>query len=66
MRGENGTQIYRKIDEQNNDKNGGKHNIGQMLAKGVSRKFIFHGDRKHLVSPSKKYEAQATPIFEDS
>ena len=65
MRGDNGPQIYRKMDEQNNS-NSVKHNIGQMLAKGVSRKYLFHGNPKHLVSPSKKYEAHATPIFEDS
>lgn len=45
---------------------GSKHNIGQMLAKGVSRRYLFQGNQKNILSPRRKYEAQATPIFEDS
>ena len=37
-----------------------------MLAKGVSRKFIFNGNPKQVVSPSMKYQGHASPIFEDS
>ena len=49
-----------------NTMDGSKHNIGQMLAKGVSRKYLFNGNPKNLLSPRRKYVDHATPIFEDS
>ena len=48
-------------------KEGAKHNIGTMLGKAVSRKYIaFNGVDKSTLSPATKYGDQAMPILEDS
>ena len=48
-------------------KQGAKHNIGTMLGKAVSRKYIaFNGVEKSTMSPATKYGEQAVPILEDS
>ena len=62
-----GEQTYDKLKgTQQEDAVISRHNIGQMLAKGVSRKYLFNGNPKNVISPSRKYCEHATPIFEDS